>query len=56
MTDHARGLRDAAIEAARSVNAETMAGLSPQEQGQLVALMQKIVYRDKTFSMRTSSE
>lgn len=56
LTDHARGLRNAAIEAAKSVNSETMAGLSAQEQRQLVALMQKIVYRDKTPATLTSSE
>ncbi|MAW99997.1 MAG: MarR family transcriptional regulator [Sphingomonas sp.] len=56
LTDHARGLRNAAIEAARSVNAETMASLSAQEQRQLVALMQKIVYDDKASATPTSSE
>ena len=48
LTDHARGLRDAAIEAAVSVNNETMAGLSTQEQHQLVELMRKVIYRDRT--------
>ncbi|WP_299307215.1 MarR family transcriptional regulator [uncultured Croceicoccus sp.] len=56
LTDRARGLHDAAIEAASSVNAETMAGLSAQEQRQLVVLMQKIVYRDRKSAMLTSSE
>ncbi|ROT93386.1 MarR family transcriptional regulator [Altererythrobacter sp. FM1] len=48
LTDRAKGLRDAAIEAAMSVNNETMAGLSMEEQHQLVELMQKVIYRDQT--------
>lgn len=50
LTDRAKGLRDAAIEAAMSVNNETMAGLSMEEQHQLVELMQKVIYRDQTFA------
>ncbi|QSB43302.1 MarR family transcriptional regulator [Tsuneonella flava] len=50
LTDRAKGLRDAAIEAAMSVNNETMAGLSVEEQHQLVELMQKVIYRDQTFA------
>ena len=46
LTDRAKGLRDAAIEAAKSVNNETMAGLTVEEQHQLIELMQKVIYRD----------
>ena len=50
LTDRAKGLRDAAIEAAKSVNNETMAGLTVEEQHQLIELMQKVIYRDQTFA------
>lgn len=43
LTDHARGLRGPATEAAKAENAEALSGLSKDEQRQFVALMRKVI-------------
>ena len=43
LTDHAKHLRPAALAAATEVNAQALAGLSEAEQGQLLALIGRVI-------------
>lgn len=44
LTPHARGLRDPATQAAQQVNLRALAGLSPKERTQFLALMQRVLH------------
>lgn len=47
LTDQARALRDPAIAAAEGVNRDLLSALTPDEAGQLLALMRKVIQAEQ---------